>query len=171
MTTHSSLLAWRITWTEKPSRLVHGVTSVGHDLVIKPNHHQYSCIPVWGLVLVVRDPGTVTEVQLYRLFPTGCCLRHCPTLNCTLLLKAQSLTVNRVFLTNKRGLFTENIIGLPWWLRRQRICLQCGRPGSMGSQRVGQDWETKHNMIREVIPSPKILTHHRNDLTVWYYAM
>ena len=57
------------------------------------------------------DPGTVIEVQLYRLFPTGCCLRHCPTLNCTLLFKAQSLTVNRVFLTNKRGLFTENIIG------------------------------------------------------------
>ena len=150
MTTHSSLLAWRITWTEKPSRLVHGVTRVGHDLVIKPNHHQYSCIPIWGLVLVVRDPGTVIEVQLYRLFPTGCCLRHCPTLNYTLLFKAQSLTVNRVFLTNKRGLFTENIIGLPWWLRRQRICLQCGRPGF-------DPWVGKIPWRRAWQPSPVLL--------------
>ena len=37
--------------------------------------------------------------------------------------------VNRVFLTNKRGLFTENIIGLPWWLSGKKICLQCRRPG------------------------------------------
>ena len=30
MATHSSILAWRIPWTEKPGRLVHRVTSVGH---------------------------------------------------------------------------------------------------------------------------------------------
>ena len=181
--------------------MVHGVARVGLDLVVKPNHHQHSCIPICGLELVIRDPGTVTEVQLYRLFPTGCCLRRCPTLNCNLLFKAQSLMVNRVFLTNKRGLFTENIIGFPWWLRRQGICLQCGSPEfdpwvrkipwrrawqptpvllpgectwteqpgglqSMDSQRVGQDWEATHNMIREVIPLPIMLTHHRNDYSL-----
>ena len=43
--------------------------------------------------------------------------------------------------------------GLPWWLRWQRICPQCGRPWipwteepgglqSTGSQRVGHDWMT-----------------------------
>ena len=21
------------------------------------------------------------------------------------------------------------LLGLPWWLREQRLCLQCGRPG------------------------------------------
>ena len=26
MATHSSILAWRIPWTEEPGRLVHGVT-------------------------------------------------------------------------------------------------------------------------------------------------
>ena len=30
MATHSSILAWRIPWTEEPGRLVHGVTRVGH---------------------------------------------------------------------------------------------------------------------------------------------
>ena len=29
--THSSILAWEIPWTEEPSRLVHGVTRVGHN--------------------------------------------------------------------------------------------------------------------------------------------
>ena len=38
MTTHSSILAWRIPWTEEPGGLpsmgsAHGVASVGHDRV------------------------------------------------------------------------------------------------------------------------------------------
>ena len=36
MATHSSILAWRIPWTEEPSGLVHGVTRVRHDLGTKP---------------------------------------------------------------------------------------------------------------------------------------
>ena len=35
MATHSSVLAWRIPWTEEPGRL-HGVARVGHDLATKP---------------------------------------------------------------------------------------------------------------------------------------
>ena len=35
MATHSSILAWRIPWTEEPGRLVCGVQRVGHDLVTK----------------------------------------------------------------------------------------------------------------------------------------
>ena len=36
MSTHSSILSWRIPWTEEPGRLQsHGVTRVGHDLVTK----------------------------------------------------------------------------------------------------------------------------------------
>ena len=32
MATHSSTLAWKIPWTEKPDRLVHGVAKrIGHD--------------------------------------------------------------------------------------------------------------------------------------------
>ena len=38
MATHSSILAWRIPWTEKPCRFpVHGVARIGHDLVAKPS--------------------------------------------------------------------------------------------------------------------------------------
>ena len=32
MATHSSILVWRIPWTEKPGRLVHQVTSIGTQL-------------------------------------------------------------------------------------------------------------------------------------------
>ena len=36
MATHSSILAWRIPWTEEPGGLSSmGVTRVGHDLVTK----------------------------------------------------------------------------------------------------------------------------------------
>ena len=34
MAAHSSILAWRISWTEEPGRL-HGVTRVRHDLATK----------------------------------------------------------------------------------------------------------------------------------------
>ena len=37
MATHSSMLAWRIPWTEEPGRLYsHRVARVGHDLATKP---------------------------------------------------------------------------------------------------------------------------------------
>ena len=31
MTTHSSILAWRIPWTEEPGRTIQGTQRVGHD--------------------------------------------------------------------------------------------------------------------------------------------
>ena len=40
MATHSSILAWRILWTEKPGKLQFmGSQRVGHDLATKPPHH------------------------------------------------------------------------------------------------------------------------------------
>ena len=37
MATHSSILAWKIPWTEEPGRFtVHGVARIGHDLATKP---------------------------------------------------------------------------------------------------------------------------------------
>ena len=38
MATHSSILAWKILWTEEPGGLhtVHGVTRVGHHVVTEP---------------------------------------------------------------------------------------------------------------------------------------
>ena len=39
MATHSSILAWRIPWTEEPFRLQSiGSQRVGYDLVIEPTH-------------------------------------------------------------------------------------------------------------------------------------
>ena len=37
MTTHCTILAWEIPWTEEPGRAtVHGVARVRHDFVTKP---------------------------------------------------------------------------------------------------------------------------------------
>ena len=35
MATYSSILAWKIPWTEEPGML-HGVARIGHNLVTKP---------------------------------------------------------------------------------------------------------------------------------------
>ena len=41
MATHSSILAWRIPWTEEPGRLQPmGSQRVGHDLAIKQQQQQ-----------------------------------------------------------------------------------------------------------------------------------
>ena len=59
MVTHSSILAWRIPWTEKTSRLQSmGVTRVRHDLVTKP-----------------PPPKTVKNNPQHlvcKMFPTSC---------------------------------------------------------------------------------------------------
>ena len=41
----------------------------------------------------------------------------------------------------------SSILGLPWWLRCQRICLQCGRPGF-------DPWVGKIPWRRERLPTP-----------------
>ena len=41
MATHSSILAWRILWTEEP--IPHGVARVGHDLATKPPIYSFQC--------------------------------------------------------------------------------------------------------------------------------
>ena len=38
MATHSSVLAWRILWTEEPGRLPSMESRVGHDLETNPRH-------------------------------------------------------------------------------------------------------------------------------------
>ena len=56
MATHSRILAWRLPWTEEPSRLhtVHGVTRVGHDLVTKPPP-PYCVKKLWKILLTVLN--------------------------------------------------------------------------------------------------------------------
>ena len=49
MATHSSILGWKITWTEKPGRLQFmGSQRVGHDLVTKQKQqpHYSTEIPI-----------------------------------------------------------------------------------------------------------------------------
>ena len=51
MATHSSILAWEIPWTEKPSGLQgHGVPRVRHILATKPHHMRLEIDPLDALI-------------------------------------------------------------------------------------------------------------------------
>ena len=57
MTTHSSILAWRILWTEEPGRLQFmGLQRVGHSLVTKP--------PPQPCLSVEKAEGIVPEFRI-----------------------------------------------------------------------------------------------------------
>ena len=54
MATHSSILAWRIPWTEEPGRLQSmGLQELGHDLATKPPP-PYVCIYAWETIHMQR---------------------------------------------------------------------------------------------------------------------
>ena len=45
MSTHSSILAWEIPWTEEPGRLQSkGLQTVGNDYTIERTHREYSTL-------------------------------------------------------------------------------------------------------------------------------
>ena len=51
MATHSSILAWRIPWTERPSGLKFvGLQRVGHDLVIE-HTRTHTCAKIARILL------------------------------------------------------------------------------------------------------------------------
>ena len=62
MATHSSSLAWEITWTEEPGRLQSWGHRVGHDLATKPPP-PLACITV---VLVIKRASLVAQMVKSR---------------------------------------------------------------------------------------------------------
>ena len=80
MATHSSILAWRLPWTEEPGELhtVHGVARVRCDLATKPYQEVYfTSIPTYLLhimlllyllkktLMLVKIEKGVTEDEMY----------------------------------------------------------------------------------------------------------
>ena len=62
MATHSSILAWRIPWTEEPGRLLSmGVTRVGHNLATKPPPPPW--IKHYFMNTVIRGENTVSHMS------------------------------------------------------------------------------------------------------------
>ena len=55
MATHSSILAWKIPWTEGPGKLVHGA---GHDWVINTHTHTHSVYMSVTLSKCIPPPST-----------------------------------------------------------------------------------------------------------------
>ena len=52
MTVHSGVLAWRIPWTEKPSRLQ--PLGVGRSWIQLATNHTHTTIPRWGNLVVFK---------------------------------------------------------------------------------------------------------------------
>ena len=89
MATHSSILAWRISWTEEPGELVHGVA----DEEGNGNPLQYSClqnfmdrgawwVSPWGCRIghnwaINTHTHTHTHTSLKRKVPNLRCLGKC----------------------------------------------------------------------------------------------
>ena len=61
MATHSNMLAWEISWTEKPGGLhtVHGSQRVGHDLVTKQQQR------ITPNLLSVKSPSLLISFMLW----------------------------------------------------------------------------------------------------------
>ena len=47
MATHSSILVWKIPWTEESGRLQSGLQRVGHDLATRPPPYIIYGLPRW----------------------------------------------------------------------------------------------------------------------------
>ena len=61
MATHSSILTWRIPWTEEPDRLQStGIARVGHDLATKPPSPQEVLVIEEGWALP-QTKGKITR--------------------------------------------------------------------------------------------------------------
>ena len=79
MATHSSILAWRIPWSEKPGRLKsNGVTRVGHDLVTKPTYCDvYSHCSECQIAINISTPVSIHFLQI-KIADTSCLLYSYP---------------------------------------------------------------------------------------------
>ena len=82
MAIHSSILAWRIPWTEKPSRLQSmGSQRVGHDWATERNWTEYSIIYMYHIVFIhLSVDGHLGCFHVLNLFfnwrkiPLQCCV-------------------------------------------------------------------------------------------------
>ena len=173
MATHSSILAWRIPWTEEPGRLQStGSQRVGHDWVsdtVKLENH-CSRSPSTCLLQVKMDfPGGPVVKTLPFPLPAGSlCFRtysvHGPAPSqcsvtvtyhkASVLPRSSSKESTCQCRRHKRFRFDPWVRKIPWRRAWQPIpgflpgkipwTEEPGALQSTGSKRVGQDWATEH---------------------------
>ena len=133
MATHSSTLALKIPWTEESGRLQSmGSLKVGHDWVTSLSlftfmhwRRQWQPTPVF-LPGESQGQGSLVGCRLWDRTSR------------TRLKRLSSSSSSSSALSDWK---------LPWWLRWQRTCLQCGRPGF-------DPWVRKITWRRKRQPTP-----------------
>ena len=79
MATHSSILAWRIPWTEKPGELQSmGSQRVGHDGVTHTHTHTHIMVIILSLTKVKCSISFLDQLIIifYQLWDARCILQR-----------------------------------------------------------------------------------------------
>ena len=145
MATHSSILAWRIPWTEEPGGLQSiGLQRVGHDWVT----NTFAFNQLWGITKLLGlrlkwdfpFPSLIEDSKTQRTgpgwlgLPSGSVVRNPLAMQET---RVRSLGQEDPLEEDMATHFSILAWRIPW-------TEETGRLQSMGSQRVGCDWVTKH---------------------------
>ena len=135
MATHSSILAWKIPWTEKPGRQQSmGSQRVGHDWATS---HKSTILQLKKIIIFkISHPLKVVkeDSKEYMVAQT---LKHLPTMRETWV---QSL--GREYPQEKEIATHSSTLAwkIPWTEKP-------GRLQSVGSQRVGHNWMTSLSLF------------------------
>ena len=169
--THSSIVAWRIPWTEDPGRLQSmGMQRVRHNWVTKPSpaqhkdthvtfHKEHCSAGFFSCDVFVRPQCQSNNDQICRSYDMFFSVDCYPQLG----IKAFELKLRARGEGGNRGWegWTASLTRWTWVSASSRIWWWTGKPGilqSMGLQRVRHDWATELNWTK------------CNDIFVWIYA-
>ena len=80
MATHSSILVWRIPWTEEPSRFM-GLQRVGHNLVTEHAHtSKYYVNGIYALYYFVCSPSIHLTFRVAGSYSLNIFIEYCTIL-------------------------------------------------------------------------------------------
>ena len=127
MATHSSILAWRIPWTEEPGGLQSiALQIVGHNWASDETRARNPGTSVSVPALILPDKMSLTtSIFLSMGFPGSSAGKK----NLLTMQETWLYSWVRKFPWRRYRLPTLIFSGFSWWLRWWRICLQCRRPG------------------------------------------
>ena len=124
MTTHSSILAWRIPWTEEPGRLQSmGLQRVGHDWARMPcpchNWYHMACVFAGLISLSVMSSSFIHVVANGRIsfFFTANNVVLCSLFSASLPALVISCLFNNIHSDRYEVISLWFWFAFPWWLK------------------------------------------------------